>query len=138
MAIYQGVCKSFKSEVLQGVHDLTTDVIKIALFEDSASLSADTTAYSATGEVATSGYTAGGATATPTINAVKQEVIVTFADIAWTSSITTARGALIYNSSKANKAIAVLNFGSDRRHVGGVFTLNLPAVSSDFPVLKLA
>ena len=137
MAIYQGVCKSFKRELLQGVHDLTTDVIKVALFEDTAVLSTDTTAYSATGEVGTSGYTAGGATATPTINAVKQEVIVTFANIAWTSSITTARGALIYNSSQSNKAIAVLNFGADRVHSGGTFTLTMPAVASDFPVLKL-
>lgn len=136
MSIYQGVCSSFKQELLQGVHDFTTDTIKVALFSNSADLSANTTAYSSTGEVDESGYTAGGATLTPTITRTGGKVEVSFANVSWTSEIT-AYGALIYNASKSNKAIAVLNFGGPRYHASGTFTLRFPAAGSDFPVIKL-
>lgn len=136
MGIYQGVCSSFKQELLEGDHDLTADTIKVALFDSSASLSQDTTAYSATGEVVESGYAAGGATVTATISRSRGVVEVVFSSPSWTSEIE-AYGALIYNSSKSNKAIAVLNFGGPRSSVAGTFTVTMPSAGSDYPVLRL-
>ena len=137
MAISQGVCKSFKLESLQAIHDLEGDTIKVALYSDSASLSPDTAAYTATGEVSASGYTAGGAASNVTLSQSNQTVEAVFANVSWTADIT-ARGALIYNSSKANRAIAVLNFGADREDSSGTFTLRMPAAGSDFPILKFS
>jgi hypothetical protein len=136
MGIYQGLCSSFKQELLEAVHDFTTDTFKVALFSNSADLSANTTAYSATGEVDESGYTAGGAALTPTVTRTGGKVEVSFANVSWTSEID-AYGALIYNSSKSNKAVAVLSFGGERSSVSGVFLLKFPAAGSDFPVIRL-
>lgn len=137
MAIYQGVCKSFKLELLQAIHDLEDDVIKVALYSDSASLSPDTAAYTATGEVTGSGYSAGGAVTEVTYMQAGQSVEAVFSNVSWPSATLAARGALIYNSSKSNKAIAVLNFGGDRSVTNATFTVTFPAAGSDFPVLKI-
>lgn len=138
MAIYQGTCKSFKLELLQAIHDLEDDVIKVALYSDSASLSPDTTAYTATGEVTGSGYSAGGEVTEVTLTQSGQSVEAVFTSPSWPSSVITARGALIYNSSKSNAAIAVLNFGSDRSSNNTTFSVTMPAAGGDFPVLKLS
>lgn len=138
MAIYQGICKSFKLELLQAIHDLEDDVIKVALYSDSASLSSDTTAYTATGEVTGSGYSAGGAVSEVTFTQSGQSVEAVFTSPSWPASTITARGALIYNSSKSNKAIAVLNFGADRSSNNTTFTVTMPAAGGDFPVLKFS
>ena len=115
MAIVQTQTTSFKAELYQGVHDLTTDVIKIALYTASADLNEDTTVYSATNEVANTGtYVAGGSTLTPvTVASSGYTAYVGFPDISWTGAIT-ARCALIYNVTQGNKSIAVLDFGSDK------------------------
>lgn len=115
MSISQTLCTSFKAELYQAVHNLLTDDIKIALYTSNASLGEATTVYAATGEAASgTGYTAGGILLTgATVNTSGQIAYVDFADASWIGSIT-ARGALIYNASKSNKAIAVLDFGADK------------------------
>jgi hypothetical protein len=133
------MCSSFKSELLGGVHDLDTDVIKIALFTSSATLSAATTAYATTNEVVGTAYVAGGNTLTsPVISLAGTTAICDFADSTWAASTITARGALIYNSSKANRAIAVLDFGSDKTSTAGDFTVVMPAAAAATALIRLA
>jgi hypothetical protein len=139
MAIAQGMCSSFKREILLGEHDLDTDVIKIALYTNAADLSAATTVYTATNEVVATGYVAGGNTLTgAAVTLSGTTAIVDFADTSWTSSDIVARGALIYNSSKTNKAIAVLDFGADKTPTGGVFTVTFPVASATSAIVRIA
>lgn len=140
MAITQCMVTSFKAEVLQGTHDLDTDVIKLALYTSAATLDASTTVYSSTNEVSASGsYTAGGGTLTgAAITTSGTTAIVDFSDITFTSATITARGALIYNSSKSNKAIAVLDFGSDKTSTAGNFTVQFPAATSSDAIIRIA
>ena len=131
MAITQAMCTSFKSEVLQEGHQLATDTIKIALYTSSASLDATTTAYSSSNEVSGTGYTATGVTLTSTaVSTTGTTAHFDADDPTWTSASFTARGALIYNSSNSNKAIAVLNFGGDFTVAGGTFKIVFPAAGS--------
>lgn len=136
MAITQAMTTSFKSEVLQEGHNLASDTIKIALYTSSATINATTTAYSATNEVSGTGYTAGGYTLTSqtvaTANASTSGGTAYFdaADPEWTSASFTAAGALIYNSTNANKAIAVLNFGGDFTVSSGTFRIVFPAAGT--------
>ena len=127
MSIIQTQTTSFKAQLYQGIHDLTTDVIKIALYTASADLNEDTTVYSATNEVANTGtYAAGGAQLTPiTVATSGYTAYVGFPNISWTGAIT-ARCALIYNSTQGNKSIAVLDFGSDKTSAV-TFTITMPA-----------
>ena len=136
MAIAQTQTTSFKAELYQGIHDLTTDVIKIALYTASADLNEDTTVYSATNEVANTGtYSAGGATLTPiTVSSSGYTAYVGFPNISWTGVIT-ARGALIYNSSQGNKSIAVLDFGSDKISTV-TFTITMPANTATAALIR--
>jgi hypothetical protein len=142
MAITQALCTSFKAEILTGTHDFTNstgDEIKIALFTSSASLDADTTAYSATNEVSGTGYTAGGNTltnVTPTTSGTT--AYIDFADTTWASATITARGALIYNADKANKAIAVLDFGGDKTSTNGDFTVQFPTADASNAIVRIA
>lgn len=140
MAISQAMCSSFKSELLGGIHDLDTDVIKIALYTSSATLGASTTAYSSTNEVANgNGYTTGGNTlGSPVISLDGTTAIVDFADSTWSAATITARGALIYNSSKSNKAIAVLDFGSDKSSSSADFTVVMPAAAAATALIRIA
>ena len=142
MAITQAMCTSFKQEILVATHDFTLttgDVFKIALYTSSATLDATTTAYSATNEVAGTGYTAGGATltnVTPTSSGTTG--YVDFGDVTWSASTITARGALIYNSSKSNKAVAVLDFGSDKTSTSGDFTVSFPTFDASNAIVRIA
>lgn len=139
MAITQALCTSFKSELLGGTHDLDTDVIKIALFTSSASLDATTTAYSTTNEVSGTNYTAGGNTlASATIATSGTTAYLDFADTTWSSATVTARGALIYNSSKSDKAIAVLDFGGDKTSTNGDFTIQFPTADASNAIIRIA
>jgi hypothetical protein len=139
MAITQAMCNSFKTELLGGTHDLDTDTIKIALFTSSATLGASTTAYSTTNEVSGTGYTAGGNTlAGAAISLSGSTAIVDFTDTTWSSATITARGALIYNSSKADRAIAVLDFGSDKSSTNGDFTVVFPAADASNAIIRIA
>lgn len=111
MAITQCLPSSFLSQLLTATHDFSTDVFKIALYDSNASMGSSTTAYTATDEVVASAYTAGGATLTTAAPVVAGGVAyVDFVDVTWAGEIT-ASGALIYNSSKSDKAVAVLSFG---------------------------
>ena len=140
MAIAQAMCSSFKPEILGGIHDLDTDAIFIALYTSSATLGAATTAYTATNEVATAGgYTAGGIQLTsPVITLDGTTGICDFADATWPAATITARGALIYNSSKSNKAIAVLDFGADKISTAGAFTIIFPAAAAATALVRIA
>ena len=139
MAITQAVASSFKQQILLGEHDLDTDVIKLALYTSAATLSAATTAYSTSGEVVGAGYTAGGNTlAGATVSLSGTTAFVDFTDTTWTTATITARGALIYNSSKANKAIAVLDFGADKTSTAGDFTVQFPTNDSSSAIVRIA
>jgi hypothetical protein len=139
MAITQAMCNSFKTECLGGLHDLDTHVIKIALYTSAATLDASTTAYSATNEVSGTGYTAGGGTlAGAAISLSGSTAIVDFTDFTWTTATITARGALIYNSTASNRAIAVLNFTTDRTSTASDFTIQFPTPDSSNAIIRLA
>ena len=136
MSIIQTQTTSFKAQLYQGIHDLTTDVIKIALYTANANLNEDTTVYSSTNEVANTGtYVAGGAQLTPiTVSSSEYTAFVGFPNISWTGAIT-ARCALIYNSTQGNKSIAVLDFGSDKTSVG-TFTITMPANTATAALIR--
>lgn len=130
MTITTAICKSYKKEILEGVH-AAADVYKIALFTSLATLNADTTAYSTTNEVSGTGYTAGGATlADLTTGLSGSTAYLTFTDPAWANATITARGCLIYNSSKSNKAVAAFDFGGDVTSTNGTFNVDLPAAGA--------
>ena len=133
--IVQTQTTSFKSEVYQAVHNLLTDTIKIALYTANASLDADTTVYSTLNEVVSSGYTAGGNTMTGVaLNTSGYTVYVNWANVSWSAAVT-ARCALIYNASKSNKSIAVLDFGSDKTSTG-TFTITMPANTATSALIR--
>jgi hypothetical protein len=134
MSIVQTQTTSFKKELYQGVHDLSTDTLKIALYTASADLNADTTVYTITGEVSATGYTAGGSVLTGvTIESSGSVAYVNFANVSWAATIT-ARCALIYNASQSNKSIAVLDFGSDK--TSSAFTITMPTNSSTTALIR--
>ena len=151
MAISQAMVTSFKVEILDAVHNFGTGVVrastaadtfKIALYTSSATLSAATTAYTTTDEVSSSGtnYTAGGQTLT--ISQVPTSTGTTawldFDDVTWASATLTANGALIYNATQSNKAVAVLAFGGDKTSTAGNFTIQFPAATSTTAILRIA
>jgi hypothetical protein len=136
MALEQTMTTSFKAELPQAVHDLLTDTVKIALYTASATLNANTTVYTVTDEVVASGYTAGGEILTGvTINTLNNVAFISFANPSWTASLT-ARGALIYNATAANKSIAVLDFGADKTS-STTFAVTFPANDSSSAILRI-
>lgn len=151
MPITQAMATSFKVEILNGIHAFgttvtrgatTADTFKIALYTSSATLGAGTTAYSTTNEITnTSGsaYTAGGATLTtvaPTSSGTT--AYLDFNDSTWTSASFTANGALIYNSTQSNKAVAVVAFGSDKTASNGDFTIVFPTANATDAIIRIA
>lgn len=131
MAITTAICKSFKRELLQGIHDLDADTIKAALFTSAADLGEATTVYAATNEASGTGYAAGGAevdvtSGYPALNGAFAEW--RFDAIQWPASSITARGMLLYNASKADRAIAVYDFGIDYQSINGTFEVAVPLV----------
>ena len=132
MAISQAMCTSFKAEILDEQHDLAADTIKVALYTSSATLGAGTTAYSTSNEISGTGYTAGGVALTSTTVATSSTSAYFDADDPqWTSASFTANGALIYNSTNGDKAIAVLAFGGDFTVAGGTFKIVFPAAGTN-------
>jgi hypothetical protein len=145
MAITQALCNSFKSELLGGTHDLDTNDIKIALIKSSPSgtYSASTTNYSdVTGnsdEVTGTNYTAGGNSLSGgAISLDGSTAIVDFSDTTWASATVTASGAILYNASQSNKAIAVLDFGGDKTSTNGDFTIQFPTADSSSAIIRIA
>ena len=151
MAITQAMCTSFKKELLEGVHNFKLsggDTFKLALFAISsggkssttATLGATTTALVTTGEVASSGtYTTGGGTLTrvdPTTSGTT--AFTDFTDVSFTTATITARGALIYNSSDSNKAVAVLDFGGNKTSTSGTFTVQFPTANGSNAIIRIA
>ena len=138
MAITQAIPTSFKAEILQGIHD-SADTYKIALYTSAATLGATTTAYSATNEVVGTGYTIGGTTLSGfNVTTSGTTAILDFAtDPSWANASITARGALIYNSSKSNKAVYVLDFGSDITSTNGTFAVTLPAPDATNGLIRI-
>jgi len=135
MSIVQTQTTSFKKELYQGIHDLSTDIIKIALYTADADLNADTTVYSSANEVVAAGYTATGEILTPvTISSSGYTAYVSFPNVFWTAALT-ARCALIYNSSQADRSIAVLDFGSDKTSTT-TFTITMPADTSTAALIR--
>lgn len=133
--IVQTQTTSFKKELYQGVHDLTTDVIKIALYTANADLNETTTVYSTLSEVVATGYTAGGVVMTGiTVNASEYTAFVNFANVTFSAALTT-RCALIYNSSQGNKSIAVLDFGADKTSTVS-FVITMPANTATSALIR--
>ena len=135
---------SFKQQLLQGVHNFTAstgNTFKLALYTNSASFTAATTAYTATNEVGNSGtYAAGGGTltnVTPTTSGTT--AFTDFGDLTFTSATITARGALIYNDTAAgDPAVVVLDFGSDKTSTSGDFTIVFPAAGASTAIIRIA
>ena len=144
MAISQAMVTSFKVQILGGDFDFssgTAQVFKIALFTDSATLGATTTAYSTSDEVVGTGYTAGGNTLTISTNPTTSgtTALLDFADTTWSSATITARGALIYLADGAtDPAVAVLDFGSDKTSTAGDFTIVFPAADASNAIIRIA
>ena len=135
MSIVQTQCTSFKKELYQGIHDLSVDTIKMALYTANANLNADTTVYSSSNEVVASGYTAGGNTLTGVaISSSDYTAYVNWANTSWTATLT-ARCALLYNASKANRAIAVIDFGADKTS-NITFLVTMPANTSTTALIR--
>jgi len=133
--ITQTATTSFKAELLQGIHDFDTDTFKIALYLATADLGASTTVYAATGETSGTGYTAGGETMTGI--SVNSAGFVNFANVSWNPAAFTARGALIYNSTKGDKAVAVLDFGSDKTATN-TFLVQMPANTATSALIRIS
>jgi hypothetical protein len=137
MSLQQTLTTSFKQQILLGEHDLETDTLKLALFTALATLGPNTTAYATTYEVVGTGYTAGGNILTDvTISTSANGVVyVDFANSVWNPAAFTARGGLIYNFSKGNKSIAVLDFGADKTCQNS-FTVQMPENTSTAALLR--
>ena len=135
MSIVQTQTTSFKKELYQGVHDLSTDTIKIALYTGNANLNADTTVYTTSNEEVASGYTAGGETMTGVaISSSGYTAYVNWANVSWTAAIT-ARCALMYNVTQGNKSIAVIDFGADKTSTT-TFTITMPSNTSTTALIR--
>lgn len=139
MAIVSGACNSWKREIISGVHE-ADDVYMLALYTHSASLSPATTVYSSTNEVPASGtYHAGGGRLTGfSVTGAGAIARLDFDTLVFTGATITARGALVYNSSKGNKAVAVFDFGSDITSTAGPFTCTMPAVGDATSLVRIS
>jgi hypothetical protein len=134
MSILQTQTTSFKAELYQAIHNLSTDTLKVALYNGNANLNETTTVYTTSNEVSGGGYVAGGVVLTGvTINTSGFTAYVNFNNVNFSAAVT-ARCALIYNSSKGNKSIAVLDFGSDK--TSSSFTLTMPTNTPTTALLR--
>ena len=144
MTISQTATTSFKVELAQGLHNFgptSPNTFKIALYTSSASLGSTTTAYTATGEVANgSGYTTGGETlvvsTTPTSSGTT--MLLSFSDVTWAGASFTARGALIYNSTNANRSVAVLDFATNQTGTGNNFIIRFPSSNVTSAIIRIS
>jgi len=137
------MCTSFKKELLEGVHNFTTggNAFKLALYDNSASFTAATTAYTTTNEVSDSGsYTAGGGALTKVNPTTSSTTAFTdFADLSFTTATITARGALIYNdTATGDPSVVVLDFGSDKTSTSGTFTIVFPTADASNAIIRIA
>jgi len=141
MPITQAMCDSFKVQLLNGAQNFSADTFKIALYTSSATLSNATTAYTTSNEVATGGgYSAGGNTLTVSTlpTSTGNVAFISFANSSWSNATITAAGALIYNNSKANSAVASLSFGGDKTSTSGTFTVIFPTADATSAIIRIA
>ena len=139
MAIQQGLTNSFKQEMLQAGQNLATDTLKMALYTGFADLGPTTTVYTTLNEVVGTGYTAGGEPvtgATITVDAQTNTVYVDFSDVSWPGANFTARGALIYNVTRSNASVAILDFGSDKIFTSATNTVTMPVNSATTALIR--
>jgi O-acetylhomoserine/O-acetylserine sulfhydrylase-like pyridoxal-dependent enzyme len=133
-------CNTFKTGMMNGTFNFTSGTFKIALYTNAATLNATTTAYTSTGEVVASGYTAGGLALTiaqvPTVGNSGTTAYISFNNAVWTSSLT-ARGALIYQTTTGNPAVCVLDFGADKTS-SATFTVQFPDPSNTSAIIRIA
>ena len=141
------MCSSFKQELLEGAHNFKNsggDTFKLAMYTNSASFNAATTAYTTSNEVSGSGYSAGGGTLTRVDPSLSGTTALTdFSDLTFTSATVTARGALIYNTttgsgSGTSDTVVVLDFGSDKTSTAGDFTIQFPAADASNAIIRIA
>jgi hypothetical protein len=141
MAITSTLCTSFKQELGMALHNFTAGVghtFKMALYTGAATLDASTTAYSATNEVAGTGYVAGGnALSNVTPVTYGTTAVYDFNDVTWLNSTITARGALIYNSTNGNRAVCTLDFGEDKISIGSTFSVVFPTPDAVNAVIRI-
>lgn len=142
MAITQSICSSFKKELFEGIHDFEVagDTFNLALYTSSATIDSTTTTYTVSGEVSSVGtnYTAGGNTLTSLgVTLSGTTAFLDFSDLTFPNVTLTARGCLIYNTTEANKAVAVFDFGSDKTATDGDFTVIFPTPDSTSAVIRL-
>lgn len=140
MAISQGMATSFKVQLLNGQHNFSSNIFKLALYTSSASLDENTTAYSATNEVPSTGnYSAGGNTLTVSVTPTNtgNVAFISFANTSWANATITANGALIYNSNLSNAAVCVLAFGGDKTSTNGTFAVNFPTADASNAIIRL-
>ena len=136
------MCTSFKQELLEGLHDFNAsggNVYKLALYDNTATLDASTTVYTTSGEISGTGYTAGGGTLVnvdPTSSGTTG--FCDFDDLTFSTATITARGALIYNSTNGNRAVVVLDFGSDKTSTAGDFTIVFPTADATNAIIRIA
>ena len=153
MTITQAMCSSFKQELLQGLHNFTNgsgggtttstgtgNTYYVALYTSAATMGASTATYSSANEATGTAYSAGGQSLTNVTPSLSGTTALTdFADVTWSSSSITARGALIYNYSLAgNNAVCVLDFGSDKTSSAGDFTIQFPAADATNAIIRIA
>jgi len=140
--IQQGLTNSFKQEMLQAEQNLATDTLKMALYTAFADVGPLTTVYTATNEVTGTGYVAGGVIVTGAVISTETTgpnagtVYVDFADVSWPGASFTARGALIYNVTRSNKSVAVLDFGSDKTFSAVSNTVTMPANTATTALIR--
>jgi len=137
------MCTSFKKELMTATHDFTAstgNTFKLALYDNNASFTAATTAYTATNEVSGTGYSAGGGTltnVTPTTSGTT--AYADFADLTFSTATITARGALIYNdTATGDPSVVVLDFGGDKTSTAGDFTIVFPTADASTAIIRIA
>lgn len=136
------LCTSFKQELLEGLHDFNAsggNTYKLALYDNTATLDASTTVYTTSGEISGTGYTAGGADLTNVDPSSSGTTAFTdFDDLTFSTATITARGALIYNSTNGNRAVCVLDFGSDKTSTAGDFTVVFPTANASDAIVRIS
>jgi hypothetical protein len=140
MTIYQGLTTSFKVDILNGRQNIASDTLKMALYDGYVDLNENTSEYTTTNEITGTGYTAGGESlSNVSISSTSNGIVyVSFANVVWSSAQFTARGALIYNATRANASVATLDFGSDKTQAAnGTFTVTLPPDTSSSALIRI-
>ena len=140
MAITQSMATSFKVQLLNGQQNFSANTFKLALYTSSASLDENTTAYTSSNEVPSTGnYSAGGNTLAVSITPTNSGNVafISFSNTSWANATITAAGALIYNNSQSNAAVCVLSFGGDKTSTNGTFAVNFPTADASNAIIRL-